>query len=100
LYNATHASKHRYQAHPPHGLSLYAMWLFLTGNFGEWGYTELRRTPSRRSSQNAPSTHSGEYLVRGLSVQHHQRPPGEEVGDVTVGMLVANIVAVGHARVS
>jgi hypothetical protein len=21
---------------------LYAMWLFLTGNFGEWGYAELR----------------------------------------------------------
>jgi hypothetical protein len=69
----------------------------LSGSRGAW---ELRRTPLRRSSQNSPSTHSGEYLVRGLSVQHHQRPPGEEVGDVTVGMLVANIVAVGHARVS
>jgi hypothetical protein len=45
------------------------------------------------------STHSGECLRRGLSsLQQHQRPPGEEVGGVTVGVLVSNTVE-GHARV-
>src|SRR3712207_5413063 len=31
-----HGSKLRYQAHPPNGLSLYAMWLFLDANFREF----------------------------------------------------------------
>src|SRR5829696_8602229 len=32
------------------------MWLFLAAKFGEFGIGELQRNPSRRSSQNSPST--------------------------------------------
>jgi hypothetical protein len=34
------------------------------------------------------------------SLQQRQRPSGEEVGGVTVGVLVSNIVAEGYVRVS
>src|SRR5215203_6092536 len=60
--------------------------------------SEHLRTPfqtvSIRSSQTTPmSMGSGRYLPRGLpSLQQLQRPPGEEVGGVAVGVLLALVV--------
>src|SRR5215213_7867256 len=41
LYNAATVTSMRYQAHPPNGLSLYAMWLFPAANFAELPFHAL-----------------------------------------------------------